>query len=120
MPKSSTREPGSPPRAIRSSATVAAWTLVSRITGLGRVIVIGAVLGPTFLANTFAATNIIPNIVYLALAGSVLSAVVVPAVVRATAGSGAHHAAGLVGRLAGFLLLATGVLSALLLVSSPV
>ncbi len=31
----------------RNSATVAGWTLVSRVTGLLRVVVIGAVLGPT-------------------------------------------------------------------------
>ncbi|HEX8760227.1 MAG TPA: hypothetical protein VF734_09695, partial [Pseudonocardiaceae bacterium] len=32
--------------AARGSVTVAAWTLISRITGLLRVVVIGAVLGP--------------------------------------------------------------------------
>ena len=51
---------------------VSAWTLVSRTTGLGRVIVIGAVLGPTFLANTFVATNTIPNMAYFAIAEALL------------------------------------------------
>lgn len=106
-------------RTTRSSATVAAWTLVSRVTGLGRVVVIGAVLGPTFLANTFIATNTIPNLVYLAIAGTVLSSVVVPAIVRATAATGTRGAADLLGRLAGLLLLVTGAASALVLLGSP-
>ena len=108
-----------PPIAIRSSATVAAWTLVSRTTGLGRVIVVGAVLGPTFLANIFVATNSVPAIVFLAIAGTVLSGVVVPAIVRATAAAGTRGAADLLGRLAGFLLVVTGAASALLLLVSP-
>ena len=93
--------------AAHSSATVAAWTLVSRVTGLGRMIVIGAVLGPTFFANTFFATNTVPSIVYLAIAGTVLSGVVVPAIVRTMAATGTRSAADLLGRLAGFLLLVT-------------
>src|SRR3954449_11481936 len=101
---SSTGKGQAPTRAIRSSATVAAWTLVSRVTGLGRAIVIGAVLGPTFFANTFVATNTIPNITYLAIAGTVLSAVVVPAIVRTTTAAGTRSAIDLLGRLAGFLL----------------
>ena len=83
---------------------VSAWTLVSRTTGLGRVIVIGAVLGPTFLANTFVATNTIPNMAYFAIAGTVLSSLVVPAIVRIEA-AGTRSGADLLGRLAGFLLL---------------
>jgi peptidoglycan biosynthesis protein MviN/MurJ (putative lipid II flippase) len=108
-----------PASAVRTSATVGAWTLVSRITGLGRVIAIGAVLGPTFLANSFVATNTVPNVAYLAIAGTVLSAVVVPAIVRATAVSGLGGAADLLGRLARFLLVMTGAASALLLLLSP-
>ena len=108
-----------PASAVRNSATVAAWTLVSRATGLGRVIMIGAVLGPTFLANSFVTINTVPNLAYLAIAGSVLGAVVVPAVVRVTAADGIRSAADLLGRLAGFLLLVTGVASMLLLLGSP-
>jgi putative peptidoglycan lipid II flippase len=116
---SSTGKVQAPTRAIRSSATVAAWTLVSRVTGLGRAIVIGAVLGPTFFANTFVATNTIPNVAYLAIAGTVLSAVVVPAIVRTTNATGTLSAADLLGRLAGFLLLLTGAATVLLLLVSP-
>jgi putative peptidoglycan lipid II flippase len=108
-----------PTKAIRSSVTVASWTLVSRVTGCGRIIVIGAVLGPTFFANTFVATNTVPNIVYLSIVGSVLSSVVVPAIVRTTAAGGNPSAADLLGRLAGFLLLVMGVASLVLVLGSP-
>ena len=70
-------EPGEgPPRGTaRGSVTVAAWTLISRIAGLLRVVVIGAVLGPTFFANAFLSANTVPNLIYGALAGPVLALV---------------------------------------------
>ncbi|HEX2297163.1 MAG TPA: hypothetical protein VHH34_01365, partial [Pseudonocardiaceae bacterium] len=56
----------------RNSVIVSAWTLVSRLTGLLRVVVIGAVMGPTFFANIFQAGYVVPNLVYSAIAGPVL------------------------------------------------
>jgi putative peptidoglycan lipid II flippase len=99
----------------RNSATVAAWTLVSRATGLLRVVVIGAVLGPTFLSNTFLATNQVPNLTYSAVAGPVLALVVVPPVVRAMAEHSPMSAALLVRRLSALLLTASGLVAAALL-----
>src|SRR3954452_25321979 len=72
-----------------SSATVAAGTLVSRDSGLLRGVVIGAVLGPTFLANTFLATNTVPNLTFAAVAGPVLGLVLVPSIVDALLNRGA-------------------------------
>ena len=83
-----TRE--APVRSVaRNSATVAAWTLVSRVTGLLRVVVIGAVLGPTWLANSFLATNTVPSLTYSVVAGPVLALVVVPALVSSLVHRGA-------------------------------
>lgn len=103
----------------RSSATVGAWTLVSRITGLLRVVVIGAVLGPTFLANTFLATNTVPNLTYSVVAGPVLALVVVPALVRASADRGAAAGALLTRRLSALLLLLSVGVALLLVLASP-
>jgi putative peptidoglycan lipid II flippase len=65
------------------SITVAAWTIVSRITGVARIACIGAVLGPTFFGNTYQFTNSLPNLVYYGfLAGSLFSSLLVPALVR--------------------------------------
>lgn len=111
--------PTEQPSAMRGSATVATWTLVSRVTGLGRIIVVGAVLGPTYLANCFVATNTVPNMVYLAMAGSVLSAIVVPPIVRAVKSDGDRAATDLIGRLAGYLLFIGALGSIALALISP-
>jgi putative peptidoglycan lipid II flippase len=47
--------------AAGDSMTVAAWTMLSRITGLLRFAVVGAVLGPTFFGNTYQFTNSEPR-----------------------------------------------------------
>lgn len=107
------------PTAARDSATVAVWTLVSRATGFLRVVVIGAFLGPTFLANTIVATNTVPNLLYSLIAGQALALVVVPATVRAVENQGLNSATAFLGRVGGFLITASGVLAALLSLASP-
>jgi putative peptidoglycan lipid II flippase len=68
---------------VRNSMTVAAWVLISRITGFARVAVIGAVLGPTYLGNTFQAMNSLPNmIMYNLLLGELFVALLMPSLVR--------------------------------------
>ena len=105
--------------AARRSAVVAGWTLISRATGLARVVAIEAVLGPTFFANTFIATNVVPNIVFSAVAGQALGLVVVPAVVSASSRGRRGHAAELLGGVGACLLTAAGAVTALLLLASP-
>src|SRR5256712_11688796 len=75
--------------AARDSTTVAAWTIVSRVTGLVKFAVIGAVLGPTFFGNTYQFTNSLPNLLYYGLlAGSPFSPLLVPPLGRDI---DAHH-----------------------------
>jgi murein biosynthesis integral membrane protein MurJ len=72
-----------PASAAGDSLTVAAWTLLSRVTGLIRVAVVGAVLGPTYLGNTYQFTNSLPNLIYYGfLAGGLFSSLLAPALVR--------------------------------------
>ncbi|WP_460871107.1 murein biosynthesis integral membrane protein MurJ [Nocardioides pakistanensis] len=67
----------------RDSVTVGLWTSVSRATGVIRVVMIGAVLGPTFFGNAYQLTNSVPNLIFYGfLAGSLLSSLLVPALVR--------------------------------------
>lgn len=69
--------------AAGDSITVASWTMVSRVTGVARIVVIGAILGPTFFGNTYQFTNSLPNLVYYGfLAGSLFSSLLVPALVH--------------------------------------
>ncbi|MGQ0480677.1 MAG: murein biosynthesis integral membrane protein MurJ [Pseudonocardia sp.] len=103
----------------RASVTVAVWTLVSRLTGLLRIVVIGAVLGPTFFANSFLAANTVPNQVYTVIAGPILALVVVPALVRELAEHGARRSSELLGRVAGYLLKASALTAVALALASP-
>ena len=103
----------------RNSATVAIWTLLSRVTGLLRVVVIGAVLGPTYFANSFQSTNVVPNIVFSLLAGPVLTMVVVPGVIGAIEKQGLDRGREVFSRVMGWLLaIACGVV-VLLVLASP-
>lgn len=58
------------------------WTLVSRVSGLVRIVVVAAVLGPTYFANLYQAANNLPNLVYELLTGALFASLVVPALVR--------------------------------------
>jgi len=65
----------------RSTATQTVLTGVSRVTGFVRVMVVAAVLGTTFLGNTYQSANTVPNIVFELFAAGALQAVLVPALV---------------------------------------
>jgi peptidoglycan biosynthesis protein MviN/MurJ (putative lipid II flippase) len=105
---------------MRNSVVVSAWTLVSRISGLLRVVVIGAVMGPTFFANIFQAGYVVPSIVYSSIAGPVLAMVLVPALVRAIGIGGALRGKQVFGSVFGCLLAFACAASVLLVVLSPV
>jgi putative peptidoglycan lipid II flippase len=66
----------------RGSRVVAAWVMVSRVTGFLRVAVAAAVLGPTFFGNLFQLLGTVPSLVFGMLAGSLTSAMLVPPLVR--------------------------------------
>ena len=69
---------------LSSSAIMAAGTVVSRLTGFARAAVIAAAIGLTgSTADAFNLPNTIPNMIYILVAGGVLNAVLVPALVRA-------------------------------------
>ncbi len=98
----------------RASVLVAGFTALSRLTGLLRVLLVGAVLGPTHLGNAYQVTNTLPNLVWYGfLAGSLVPTVLVPVLVRQIE-SGQESSLVSVSR--GFL----GVVSAASLVVAPV
>jgi putative peptidoglycan lipid II flippase len=66
----------------RAAAGMGAITAVSRAFGMLRVLVVAAVLGPTFLANAFQAANSVSNVLFELLAAGALSAVLVPTFVQ--------------------------------------
>lgn len=113
-------EDPAPTSTARNSATVATWTLVSRVTGLLRVVVIGAVLGPTYFANAFQTGYVVPNMVFTMIAGPVLAMVVVPGLVHALGVGGVNQARRVLSRVNGWLIVVSAVVVALLMILSPV
>lgn len=80
--------PGAPqpaPGLGRASAILASGTFVSRILGFVKAIVVTATIGQTgsAAADAFGVANQLPNNIYALVAGGVLSAVLVPQIVRA-------------------------------------
>lgn len=61
---------------------MAAGTTLSRLTGLGRTVLLASVLGVTALGDAYNVANTVPNIVFQLAAGGVLSAAVVPLLAR--------------------------------------
>jgi putative peptidoglycan lipid II flippase len=67
----------------RDSMLVSGGTALARLTGVARVVVISAVLGPTTFGNAFQITNSLPNLIYYGfLAGSMVATLLVPTLVR--------------------------------------
>jgi putative peptidoglycan lipid II flippase len=75
--------PGASGGILRAAGTMAVATLVSRITGLLRTMVLAAALGVGLFADAYNTANTLPNIVYELLLGGVLTSVVVPLLVHA-------------------------------------
>ncbi|GAB3562573.1 murein biosynthesis integral membrane protein MurJ [Spelaeicoccus albus] len=69
----------------RASAIMGAGSLVSRVLGLVKIMVLATAIGVTFgPANAFDVANKIPNTLYMLIGGGVMNAVLVPQVVRAS------------------------------------
>ncbi len=66
---------------VDDSASVAKWTLLSRITGFGRVLLIAAVLGPSYFGNLFQIANQLPWILFELTVGVLLGAILIPRLV---------------------------------------
>jgi putative peptidoglycan lipid II flippase len=67
---------------LKSSAIMAVGTIFSRITGLGRNLLLVAALGTAIIGDTFQVANTIPTVFYILVAGGALNAVFVPQIVR--------------------------------------
>ena len=102
---------------VGNSLTGSFWTLVSRGSGLVRIVFVAAILGATYLGNTYQAINALPNLIYYQLlAGSLfVSLLVPPLVTRIHAGD----TAGVDALVRGFLgaTLAIGVAAAVMLIA---
>lgn len=105
-------------RILRSSAVMAAGTVVSRASGYVRAALLVAALGAFLRADLFTIANTLPNMVYILLAGGIFNAVLVPQLVRRIKDDpdgGDAYASRVITLSAIFL----GVVTALLVVLAP-
>ena len=73
------------PSTARSSAVMAAGTLLSRVLGLVRTALLAVAIGNAGLvSDIFSNANVLPNFIYLLLAGGVFNAVLVPQIIKAS------------------------------------
>uniref|UniRef100_UPI00292E4B1B murein biosynthesis integral membrane protein MurJ n=1 Tax=Pseudonocardia sp. H11422 TaxID=2835866 RepID=UPI00292E4B1B len=72
-----------PPSLGRSSSLIALASLVSRVTGFLRTLLLVAVLSLGIVNSSYTVANTLPNIVYELLLGGVLTSVMIPLLVRA-------------------------------------
>ncbi len=73
------------PSLLASSRTMAIASMVSRITGFLRSVVVGAAVGAGIysIGDAYGLANTLPNMVYELLLGGVLTSVLIPVLVRA-------------------------------------
>jgi putative peptidoglycan lipid II flippase len=69
-------------RVAADSMVGSVWTMASRVTGLLRVVVVAAVLGPTQFGDLYQATSQLPHLAFELLAGALFASLTVPALVR--------------------------------------
>ena len=67
---------------VRATGSMAVATMISRITGFIRMVLIGSTLGPA-ISSAFGTANQLPNLITEIVLGAVLTSLVVPVLVRA-------------------------------------
>lgn len=109
-----------PTRSVgRAAAGMGVAAAVSRALGGARVIVVAAVLGTSFLGNTFEASNTLPTVVFELLAAGALSAVLVPSFVDLFDRGDDDEAQRQAGGLLGIFLVILGTLTVLGMALAP-
>jgi putative peptidoglycan lipid II flippase len=103
---------------LASSAVMATGTVVSRVSGFARNLLLAAAIGNELHADLFNIGNTIPNMLYILLAGGVFNAVLVPQLVRAQK-SDSDGGAAYTNRVITLAMLFLGAVTVLLVVAAP-
>jgi putative peptidoglycan lipid II flippase len=103
----------------RSSLIMAAGTILSRILGFVRAVMLAAMIGVTTdAADAFGVANQLPNNVYAIIVGGVLNAVLVPQIIKAR--SHADGGKGFIDRLLTLAIVIFGSVTVLATVGAPI
>ena len=113
-----TEEQESDSSVVASTGSMAIATLISRITGFLRNLLIGAMLGPA-VASAFNVANTLPNLITEIVLGAVLTSLVVPVLVRAEK-EDPDHGAAFIRRLLTVSLTLLAVVTVLAVVGAPI
>lgn len=95
----------------RAARMMGAATAASRSIGFVRIWVVTAILGTTYLGNTYGASNAVSNVLFELLAAGALSAVLVPTFVRHLEAGDEAEAERLASGVLGLALTALGVIA---------
>ncbi len=107
-------------RAVARAATgMGAATALSRALGFLRVLVVAAVLGTTYLGNTFQASNAVSNVLFELIAAGALSEVLVPTFVGLLDRGERAEAERLAGGVLGLALAVLGAVAVVGVVAAP-
>src|SRR5882672_4411399 len=106
-------------RPTRAAARMSIATFASRGIGFVRVWVIAAVLGTTYLGNTFQASNSVSNVLFELLAAGALSAVLVPTFVELFRAGDDREAERLASGVLGLALVVMGIVAVAGIVLAP-
>ncbi|SDQ54801.1 murein biosynthesis integral membrane protein MurJ [Leucobacter chromiiresistens] len=104
---------------IRASAVMASGTIVSRVLGLAKAMLLAYAIGSVGArsADAFANGNLLPNTVYMILIGGVLNAVLVPQIVKAAQNS--DGGAGYINKILTLVTTALVVITGLAMAAAP-
>jgi putative peptidoglycan lipid II flippase len=103
----------------RSAAGMGVAAAASRVIGFARVLAIAAILGTTYLGNTFTSSNYVSNVLFELLAAGALSAVLVPTLVDLLDRSDEREAERLAGSVLGLALIVLGAVTVVGVVGAP-
>jgi putative peptidoglycan lipid II flippase len=103
---------------LAASAVMASGTVVSRMSGYVRNLLLAAAIGNELHADLFNIGNTIPNMLYILLAGGVFNAVLVPQLVRAQKAD-ADGGAAYTNRVITLAMLFLGAVTVLLVLAAP-
>jgi putative peptidoglycan lipid II flippase len=103
----------------RSAAGMGVAAGASRVIGFARVLAIAAILGTTYLGNTFTSSNYVSNVLFELLAAGALSAVLVPTLVDLLDRSEEPEAERVAGSVLGIALIVLGAVTVVGVVAAP-
>lgn len=103
----------------RDTVIVTLCTLVSRLTGFGRVLATAAVVGSGVLGDVYQSANLVPNLLFELVAGGILQGVLLPSFVAARRAGGDRQLGEAAAATSGAVLLGLGAVTALGMLAVP-